>query len=85
MSNFLKRLEQIGNTIRYRNAKTIVIAVPTQLLPIEGSVEMDATVTEETRAAVDEILQALGVGEQDTVIEIARYTGIELPELISVT
>jgi hypothetical protein len=84
-SNYLKRLEQIGNTIRHRDAKTIVIAVPTQLIPIEGSVEHDAVVTEETRAQVDKILEGIGAGDQDTVIELARYTIGGPPELISVT
>ena len=83
-TGFLKRLEQVGRTLSFRNEKTVVVTVPTKLIPIEGSVECDAVVTEETRTAVDEILQAIGVGDQDLVIEFAKYTS-EQPELISVT
>jgi hypothetical protein len=85
LAGYEKRLEQVGRTFGSRNAKTIVIAVPTQLIPIEGSVDSDAIVTEETRAAVDEILRVIGANEQDTLIEIARYTIGGPPELISVT
>ena len=39
--------ELLGRTVHHRNAKTIVIAVPTQLIPIAGTVENDAVVTPE--------------------------------------
>ena len=80
---YLKRLEAISARIRHGSAKTVVISVPTQLIPIECSVQMDAVVTPESRAAADEILQALDVNEHDLVIEVGRFTG-EVPELISV-
>jgi hypothetical protein len=81
---YLKRLELISRSIRHGSAKTVVVSVPTQLIPIENNVEMDVLVTPESRAAADEILQALDVSEHDLVIEVGRFTD-ELPELISVT
>lgn len=80
-----KRLQQLGDAINYRGARTIVITVPTKVTPVPNSVEVDAIVTPETRVAVDAILEAIGVGEQDTVVEVSRFTTGGLPKLISVT
>jgi hypothetical protein len=80
----LRRLEQLGQRYSHGNARTITITVPTRLTPIESSTEMDAHVTDETRAEIDRMLLALDVTEHDTVIEIARYTDT-VPELISIT
>lgn len=84
LASFEKRLEQLGRTLGKRSERAIVVTVPTELIPIEGSVESDASVTEETRAEVDEILRVIGVTDADFVIEVANYTSAQ-PELISIT
>jgi hypothetical protein len=91
-----KRIEALEQKVGSRRARTIVIKVPTLLSPIEGSVESRATITPETEAAVDEMLRVIGVGEEDTLIELARYYEVKtnggsepeptpVTELISVT
>ena len=84
LATWEKRLEQLGRTLGKQSERTIVITVPTKLVRIAGSVESDAIVTEETRAAVNAILEEIGVTDADLVIEVAKYTS-EQPELISVT
>ena len=87
-ASFEKRLEQLGRVVSHRRSRTIVLKLPTLLTPIENSVEMDPTVLPEVRAAVDALLQAIDVSDEDTVIEIARFYQAQdptpLPELVSV-
>ena len=73
-AGFEKRLEQLGRVVGYRASRTIVLKLPTLLTPIEGSVEMASIVLPEVRAAADEMLEAIDVSDEDTVIEVARFT-----------
>jgi hypothetical protein len=96
-NGILRRLQQLGRVIGHRRARLIVIKVPTLLTPVDGSVESTSTVTPETRAAADELLQVVDVSDEDLVIEVASYheaprtnghsepAPIPMPELISVT
>lgn len=96
-NGIIRRLQQLGRVIGHRRARMVVIKVPTLLTPVEGSPENVSTVTPETRAAADDLLQAVGVCDEDLVIEVAHYyetsrtNGLEqpapipAPELINVT
>ena len=96
-NGILRRLQQLGRAIGHRARRTIVIKVPTLLTVVEGSVENTSTVTPETRAAADELLQAVDVSDEDLVVEVAHFYSapkanghsepvpIPMPELISVT
>jgi hypothetical protein len=95
--SLIKRLDELLRRLRVGGSRTIVLKVPTMLTPIEGSVENSSTVTPETEAAVDEILEEIGATDDDFIIQVARFYletktngGSEpepkpLPELISVT
>jgi hypothetical protein len=72
-SGIEKRIEALEQQVGSRRTRTITIKIPTLLTPIEGSVECASTVTPETRAATDEMLHAIGVTDQDTLIEIAHF------------
>lgn len=96
-NGIIRRLQQLGRVIGHRRARMIVIKVPTLLTPVEGDVESLSTVTPETRALSDELLQAVGVGDEDLVIEVSCFYSdpkpnghtepvpIPVPELLSVT
>jgi hypothetical protein len=73
MSALLKRLDQIVRMLNIHGARTIVIEVPTMLVPIEGSIENDGVVAPEIRAMADELLNEAGVTDNDMVIEIASF------------
>ena len=72
-NGILRRLQQLGRVIGHRARHTIVIKVPTLLTPIAGSVECASTVAPETRAEADELLEVVGVDEEDFIIEVAHF------------
>jgi hypothetical protein len=90
-----KRIASLEHQVGSGRERTIVIKIPILLTPVEGSVECAPNVTPEIRAAVDEMLHAVGYTDVDTVIEIIRFyqasktngntepTPVPSPELIS--
>jgi hypothetical protein len=69
----LRRLQHLGRVIGHRRARWITVKIPTLLSSIEGSVDSKATVTPETRAAADELLRAIDVTDEDSIIEIRSF------------
>jgi hypothetical protein len=82
-ASFLKRLEQLEHTMRFRHPRIIVLTVPTDASTGKRSAE--------TEAAVVELHQQLGVTDDDLVVHIANFSGPEqfaslnAPQLVSVT
>ena len=80
-ASFLKRLELLEQTIRFRHPRMIVLTVPT-----------DASTgkpTAETDVAVAELHEQLGVTDSDLVVHVANYCDDveqpQQPQLVSIT
>ena len=78
-ASFLKRLELLEQTIRFRHPRIIVLTVPTGASTGKRSAETDA--------AVAEFHRELGVTVSDLVAHVANYSDgpEQLPQLVSVT
>jgi hypothetical protein len=96
-SGIEKRINELEHQVGSSRVRTIVIEVPTMLVPIKGTIENDGIVTPEIRAAADALLRAVDVSDADFIVEIAHFytepktngetepTPVPLPQIISVT